>query len=164
MSFLPPRIAILQKIAVTKQQQLNINNVMYCLWKTKPCTDVELLCCTVQLSLNRPLYQTDTSEKWTSRLFTSFQDLISIFQTFSRSWKLLGKFQDFFKNNSILCMNLALFSLFQTLYKADTCVRQELGAWPGSWYVSGKLPSYPSPKLTLTLTSHLGQNVGLGEG
>ena len=23
---------------------------------------------------------------------------------------------------------------------------------------------YPSPKLTLTLTSHLGQNVGLGEG
>ena len=31
-------------------------------------------------------------------------------------------------------------------------------------YVSGKLPTYPSPKPTLTLTSHLGQNVGLGEG
>ena len=30
--------------------------------------------------------------------------------------------------------------------------------------VSGKLPTYPFPKLTLTLTSHLGQNVGLGEG
>ena len=29
--------------------------------------------------------------------------------------------------------------------------------------VSGKLPTYPSPKLTLTLTSHLGQNVVLGE-
>ena len=28
----------------------------------------------------------------------------------------------------------------------------------------GKLPTYPSPKPTLTLTSHLGQNVGLGEG
>ena len=27
---------------------------------------------------------------------------------------------------------------------------------------SGKLPTYPSP--TLTLTSHLGQNFGLGEG
>ena len=28
-----------------------------------------------------------------------------------------------------------------------------------------KLPAYPSPKLTLTITSHLGQNVGfLGEG
>ena len=31
-------------------------------------------------------------------------------------------------------------------------------------YVSGKLPTYPSPKSTLTFTSHLGQNVGLGEG
>ena len=28
----------------------------------------------------------------------------------------------------------------------------------------GKLPTYSSPKSTLTLTSHLGQNVGLGEG
>ena len=27
-----------------------------------------------------------------------------------------------------------------------------------------KLPIYPSPKPTLTLTSYLGQNVGLGEG
>jgi len=33
----------------------------------------------------------------------------------------------------------------------------------GSLYVCEKLPTYPSPKLTLTLTSHLGQNVGLGE-
>ena len=31
----------------------------------------------------------------------------------------------------------------------------------GSFYVSGKLPTYPSPKPTLTLMSHLGQNVGL---
>ena len=28
----------------------------------------------------------------------------------------------------------------------------------------GKLLTYPSPKPTLTLTSHLGQNAGLGEG
>ena len=27
-----------------------------------------------------------------------------------------------------------------------------------------KLTTYPSPKLTLTLASHLGQTVGLGEG
>ena len=27
-----------------------------------------------------------------------------------------------------------------------------------------ELPTYPFPKPTLTLTSHLGQNVGLGEG
>ena len=33
----------------------------------------------------------------------------------------------------------------------------------GSLYISGKLPTCPSPKPTLTLTSHLGQNVGLGE-
>jgi len=39
------------------------------------------------------------------------------------------------------------------------------GYGPSSFlYVSGKLPTYPSPKPTLTLTSHLGQNVGLGEG
>ena len=31
-------------------------------------------------------------------------------------------------------------------------------------YVSGKLPTYPSPKPTFTLTSHLEQNVGLREG
>ena len=29
---------------------------------------------------------------------------------------------------------------------------------------AGKLPTYPSPKLALTLTSRLGQNDGLGEG
>ena len=38
------------------------------------------------------------------------------------------------------------------------------GRMAGSFYVSVKLPTYPSPKLTLTLTSYLGQNVGLGEG
>ena len=32
------------------------------------------------------------------------------------------------------------------------------------FYVSGKLPTYPSPKPTLTLSSYLTQNVGLGEG
>ena len=30
--------------------------------------------------------------------------------------------------------------------------------------VSGKLPTYPSPKPTLSVSSPLGQNVGLGEG
>ena len=38
------------------------------------------------------------------------------------------------------------------------------GRMAGSFYVSVKLPTYPSPKQTLTLTSYLGQNVGLGEG
>ena len=39
-----------------------------------------------------------------------------------------------------------------------------LGIPTGSLYVSGKLPTYPSAKPTLTPTSHLGQNVVLGEG
>ena len=34
----------------------------------------------------------------------------------------------------------------------------------GRYKVSGKRPTYSSPKLTLTLTSYLGQNDGLGEG
>ena len=34
----------------------------------------------------------------------------------------------------------------------------------GSLRVSAKLPTYPSPKPTLSLTSHLGQNVALKEG
>ena len=34
----------------------------------------------------------------------------------------------------------------------------------GSIKVSGKRPTYPSPKPTLTCASRLGQNVGLGEG
>ena len=32
------------------------------------------------------------------------------------------------------------------------------------FYVSVKLPTYSSPKPTLTLSSYLGQNVGLGRG
>ena len=35
---------------------------------------------------------------------------------------------------------------------------------PRSLYVSVKLPTYPSPKPTLTLNSSLGQNADLGEG
>ena len=34
----------------------------------------------------------------------------------------------------------------------------------GSIEVSGKLPTYPSTNLTLTLSSHLMQNDGLGKG
>ena len=34
----------------------------------------------------------------------------------------------------------------------------------GSLYVSWNLPIYSSPKSTFKLTSHLGQNIGLGEG
>ena len=39
-----------------------------------------------------------------------------------------------------------------------------LGNLFGSFYLSGKLPTYPSPKPTLILASHLRQNFGFGEG
>ena len=38
-----------------------------------------------------------------------------------------------------------------------------VGTHLGSLYVSVKLPTYPTLKPTLTLTSHLGQNVGFEE-
>ena len=38
------------------------------------------------------------------------------------------------------------------------------GRTGGSIWVSGKLVTYPSPKETLSPTSHSRQNVGLGEG
>ena len=40
------------------------------------------------------------------------------------------------------------------------CLRLKVSS-RGISYVSGKLPTYPSPKATLTLTSHLRQNVDL---
>ena len=43
-------------------------------------------------------------------------------------------------------------------------VNVEMSKGFGSFNLSGKLPTYPSPKPTLILTSHLRQNVGLGEG
>ena len=43
-------------------------------------------------------------------------------------------------------------------------VNVEMSKGFGSFNLSGKLPTYPSPKPTLILTSHLRQNVGLEEG
>ena len=50
------------------------------------------------------------------------------------------------------------------LEKSNLIDEHALNREPVPLKVSGQLPTYPSPKLTLTLTSHLGQNVGLGEG
>ena len=58
-------------------------------------------------------YNTNTNKK--SRLYTIFPDLISIFQAFSRSEKLLGKLQDFIKNTRLcqtLNMNYQFFKLW----------------------------------------------------
>jgi len=63
-------------------------------------------------------------------------------------------------------------TLYNGLYGAvkpesGTFFRRRVKEWVGKsdeFRFLGKLPTYPSPKLTLTLTSHLGQNGGLGEG
>ena len=47
------------------------------------------------------------------------------------------------------------------LEKSNLIDEHALNREPVALKVSGKLPTYPFPKLTLTLTSHLGQNVGL---
>ena len=49
------------------------------------------------------------------------------------------------------------------LEKCNLIDEHALNREPVPLTVSGKLPTYPFPKLTLTLTSHLGQNVGLGK-
>ena len=61
------------------------------------------------------------------------------------------------------------YMYFSTPLRQDTgshtvCHYLNEGKPFGSLYVSGKLPTYPSPKPSLTLSSFLGQNVGLGDG
>ena len=61
---------------------------------------------------------------------------ISIYQTFTRSGKLLGKFQDFFKN-SRLCGNPENeFAFFQTLVHLFLLMRMSnVGKFPWSWFL-----------------------------
>ena len=79
-----------------------------------------------------------------SYFFTSLIVLIQVY-----NWEI--------RHHSLVCC----CGLADILYISLTA---RLHTPPGSIYVSGKLPIYPSPKPTLTLTSHLGQNVSLGEG
>ena len=58
-------------------------------------------------------------------------------------------------NSKRISGSLSLGAASQTLLKPG---------FMGLIEVSGKLPTYPSPKPTLTLTSCLGQNVDSGEG
>ena len=55
-------------------------------------------------------------------------------------------------------------SLFRALAVAEQQRPRQTQSIVGSLHVSGKLPTYPSPRSTLTLTSHLGHNVALGVG
>ena len=56
------------------------------------------------------------------------------------------------------------YSLLKFVYVISQLVVHPPKNNPGLAPVSGTLPTYPFPKPILTLTSYLGQNVGLGEG
>ena len=66
-------------------------------------------------------------------------------------------------NNHQMENTLISYQILSVIFK-EMCGDQSGEFVWGSLYISGKLPTYPSPKQTLTLTSHVGQNVGLGEG
>ena len=55
-------------------------------------------------------------------------------------------------------------SVLRDIARKKHCNRDTLPGCVSALYVSGKLSTDPSPLPTLTLTSDLGQNVGLGEG
>ena len=63
----------------------------------------------------------------------------------------------------VYCKHSIIFFKFQFISKLAICFNRRKKK-TGSCYVSGKLPTYPSPKPTLRLSSYLGQNVRLGEG
>ena len=60
-------------------------------------------------------------------------------------------------------MGLSNDRINNKLEKCNLIDEHALNREPVPLKVSGKLPTYPFPELTLTLTSHLGQNVGLGK-
>ena len=62
---------------------------------------------------NFSLCSTCCSFKKNQDFLRFFQDFTSIFQTFSRSGKLLGKFQDFFKNSRLCANPIKSYSLTQ---------------------------------------------------
>ena len=63
-------------------------------------------------------------------------------------------------------LDLMLSQVWLQLSSSSSCAKAHtiriswINLYVGYW----KLPTYPSPKLTVTVTSYLGQNVGLGDG
>ena len=63
-------------------------------------------------------------------------------------------------------LDLMLSQVWLQLSSSSSCANAHtmriswINLYVGYW----KLPTYPSPKLTVTVTSYLGQNVGLGVG
>ena len=82
-------------------------------------------------------------------------------------WGLEGKREGETNWAQLLHVFLPISSLDSISATPGTSCNTILHTQPNYWaiiQVSGKLSTYPSPNSTLTLTYHLGQNVGLGKG
>ena len=85
-------------------------------------------------------------------------EILFFFNTISRIYKFSRPPKHRFVNSASKMQNLVNWVAMCGSFHTRPFIHLE------SLWVSGKLPTFPSPKPTLTLTSHLGQNVGLGEG
>ena len=104
-------------------------------------------------------------EQLLSKFHPKKQLLIVFWVTFEQLLRNSGKH---FGKSQATCGKPHLYPLFM-FWAVTLMFHLSLVAAPTVWileslYVSGKLPTYPSPKLTLSLTSHLVQNVGLRDG
>ena len=119
------------------------------------------------LSLTSHLGQNvGSGEGWVGRFSETYNDLNFQYMYLS-GWSLCFFFFLFYCSWTVKRLSKnSRWKIWQCWKKkATTCgTKRELETILGSLYISGKLPTYPSPKPTLTLTSHLGKNVCLGEG
>ena len=81
------------------------------------------------------------------------------YDAFQTEWRESLDFQMAISGFHVQMVSTPRYSLRRGVTVIEVGVVRNLG----TLYVSGKLPTYPSLKPTLTLAFHLGQNVGLGE-
>ena len=123
------------------------------------------------------LFIWDKRIRWNSR-FAGFYFLAVMFRSqlcvyidclkFRTLWYNVSNFTKWF---FVFCFVLFCFVFFFLLYFVSTIFpsvlcfhRKPMSKSPDHYTFPGKLLTYPSLKPTLTRTSHLMQNVGLGEG
>ena len=115
----------------------------------------------------QPRPQGFSLKKWVGK---SPGDEVDIMASFITSWGSVSSFPLHLPLIPLFCsLSLSLQlsrnnSIGNALLAFALYSRRLLRSLLGPLYVFGKLPTYPSPRPTLTLTSHLRQNVGLGEG
>ena len=81
------------------------------------------------------LTKTKKNVKKNSRLFTIFHDFTSIFQTLSKSGKLLGKFQDIFKNSRLATNPVNCYDTLQIALSIFSSSLQKGYLYVNVWFV-----------------------------